>query len=86
MVVLLLLCGFNMIIRLEQIPLSFKLGVIVPVYKGKGCDPHICNNYQGITLTSVLSKCLKLLFFGDWNPCLLSGVFPKQHTKKVYPV
>ena len=32
-------------IRLEQIPLSFKLGVIVPVYKGKGHDPHICNNY-----------------------------------------
>ena len=40
---------------------KLKLGVIVPVYKGNGRDPHICNNYQGITLTSVLSKCLEVI-------------------------
>ena len=47
---------FNTIIHLEQIPSSFKLGMIVTVHKGKGCDPLICNNYRGTTLTSVLSK------------------------------
>ena len=55
---------FSAIIHLEQIPPSFKLG-IVPIHKGKGHDPQMCNNYQGITLTSVLSKCL---FLSDWNP------------------
>ena len=30
-------------IHLEQIPPSFKLGVIVPVHKGKGRNPHTCN-------------------------------------------
>ena len=43
---------FNTIIHLEQIPSSFKLGMIVPVHKGKGHDPLICNNYRGITLTA----------------------------------
>ncbi len=30
---------FNTIASLEQIPLSFKFGLITPVYKGKGKDP-----------------------------------------------
>ena len=45
---------FNTIIHLEQIPSSFKLGMIVPVHKGKGRDPQVCNNYRGITLTCSL--------------------------------
>ena len=52
---------FNTIIHLEQIPSSFKLGMIVPVHKGKGRDPLICNSYRGITLTSLLSKCLEVI-------------------------
>ena len=52
---------FNTIIHLEQIPSSFKLGMIVPVHKGQGRDPLICNNYCGITLTSALSKCLEVI-------------------------
>ena len=51
---------FTTIIHLEQIPPGFKLGVIVPVHKVKGRNPHTCNNYRGITLTSVLSKCLEV--------------------------
>ena len=35
--------------------------MIVPVHKGKGRNPHTCNNYRGITLTSVLSKCLEVI-------------------------
>jgi hypothetical protein len=52
---------FSSIIHLEQIPPSFKLGMIVPVHKGEGRDPQICNNYWGITLTSILSKCLEVV-------------------------
>ena len=52
---------FDAIFQLEQIPTSFKLGMIVPVHKGKGRDPLNCNNYRGITLTSVLSKCLEVI-------------------------
>ena len=35
--------------------------MIVPVHKGKGRDPQVCNNYRGITLISVLSKCLEVI-------------------------
>jgi len=52
---------FNLIISLEQVPCCLKLGVIVPVFKGKGRDPLSCNNYRGITLTSVISKCLEVV-------------------------
>ena len=52
---------FNLIVSLEQVPCCLKLGVIVPVFKGKGRDPLSCNNYRGITLTSVISKCLEVV-------------------------
>jgi len=51
----------NSIISLEKIPASLKLGMIVPVFKDKCWDPLICCNYWGITLTSVLPKCLEIL-------------------------
>jgi hypothetical protein len=51
-------CGwrksFNKIIHLERIPSSFKEAVIVPVYKGKGRDSLLANNYRGISLSSVI--------------------------------
>ena len=67
---------FNTIIRLEQIPPSFKLGMIVPVHKGKGRDPQICNNYWGITLTSVLSKCLEIIILERLESLFVEKGFP----------
>ena len=67
---------FNTIIRLEQIPPSLKLGVIVPVHKGKGRDPHNCNNYRGITLTSVLSKCLEVIILERLESLFAERGFP----------
>ena len=67
---------FTTIIHLEQIPLSFKLGVIVPVHKGKGRDPHTCNNYRGITLTSVLSKCLEVIILERLESLFSEQGFP----------
>ena len=67
---------FSTIIRLEQIPQSFKLGVIVPLYRRKGHDPHICNNYRGITLTSVLSKCLEVIILRRLESLFTERGFP----------
>ena len=46
---------FNKISTLEDIPPC----LTIPVFKGKGRDPLNPNNYRGITLTSVISKCLE---------------------------
>ena len=67
---------FTTIIHLEQIPPSFKLGVIVPVHKGKGRNPHTCNNYRGITLTSVLSKCLEVIILERLESLFIERGFP----------
>ena len=68
---------FNtMMIHLEQIPSSFKLGMIVPVHKGKGRDPQVCKNYRGITLTSVLSKCLEVIILERLESLFVEKRFP----------
>ena len=46
---------------LEDIPACLKLGVITPVYKGKGKDPYAVDSYRPITVTSTLSKVLELV-------------------------
>ena len=66
----------NTIISLENIPASLKLGMIVPVCKGKGWDPLICCNYRGITLTSVLSKCLEILILERLESLFCERGFP----------
>ena len=66
----------NKIIQLEKIPPSFKLGMITPVYKGKGRDPLSCNNYRGITLTSVLPKVLEVLVLSHLESIFEERGFP----------
>ena len=66
----------NAIIHLEQIPQSFKLGMIVPVHKGKRRDPLLCNNYRGITLTSVLSKCFEVIILEQLESLFVEQGFP----------
>ena len=39
------------------IPTDWKRGLVVPLQEGKG-DRQDCNNYRGVTLLSVLGKCL----------------------------
>ena len=67
---------FTAIVSLEAIPPSFKMGVIVPVYKGKGRDPLDPNSYRGITLTSVLSKCLEKIVLQRMEIPLKEAGFP----------
>ena len=51
------LCNvFNTTVNFEEIPSQFKVGIIVPIYKGKGKDPLLPGSYRGITLTSVIAN------------------------------
>ena len=61
---------FNTIVSLEEIPSSFKFGLITPIYKGKGKDPQICGSYRGITLSSVLAKTLEFVLLERIIPVL----------------
>ena len=47
---------FNSIIKLEAIPATLNIGLVTPVFKGKGRDPLDPNNYRDITVTSVIAR------------------------------
>ncbi len=47
---------FNSLIRTKYVPLHFKKGVKVPLYKGGGKDPVLRESHRGITLLPVFSK------------------------------
>ena len=61
---------FNAIANLEAIPLHFKEGILIPIYKGKGKDPLIPASYRGITLTSVIAKSFEILLLDRMLPIL----------------
>ena len=67
---------FNSIIKLEAIPPTLNRGLITPVFKGKGCDPLDPNNYRGITVTSVISKCFERSILQRLLPILEEQGFP----------
>ena len=67
---------FNEISDIEDLPRCLKLGIVVPVFKGRGRDPLDPNNYRGITLTSVISKCFEIAILNRINPLLLEKGFP----------
>ena len=71
-----LLSIFTAILRFESIPPSLKLGVIKPLYKGKGCDPLDPNSYRGVTLSSVVSKCLEKAILHRMEMPLKEAGFP----------
>ena len=73
---------YNCICDLEQIPRRFKLGFIVPVFKGKGRDPLLINSYRGITLTSVLAKDFELLLLNRMNDVSEDAEVPQTAYRK----
>ena len=68
---------FNKIIDFETIPVSFKEGIIIPIYKGKGKDPLSSKSYRGITLTSVIAKSFEFLLLDRLLPILNDNNLPK---------
>ena len=60
---------FNRISILEYIPLNFRQGTQIPLYKGKNTCSLDQNNYRGITLLTSLNKVFEILVWDrmkDW--------------------
>ena len=74
---------FNAIANLEAIPLHFKEGILIPIYKGKGKDPLVPTSYRGITLTSVNAKSFEILLLDRMLPILKDRNIP-QLTQTAY--
>ena len=87
-VVLYIKIGFlKFLIFLEDIPSSFKNGIILPVYKGKGKDPLLQSRYQGITLTSILAKTFEFILLDRLlPPSSLIPTYPSQHKQPIKKV
>ena len=47
----------------EYVPVCCRIGVQVPLFKGKDTCPLDPNNYRGITLLSVFNKILEILIW-----------------------
>ena len=73
-----ILCNlYNSVRRTEYIPLCFKLGVQIPLYKGKDTCVLDPNNYRGITLLPTFNKLFEILLWQrmkDWwhDECIMS--------------
>ena len=74
---------FNAIANLEAIPLHFKEGILIPIYKGNGKDPLIPASYRGITLTSVIAKSFEIFLLDRMLPILKDRNIP-QLTQTAY--
>ena len=44
------------------VPDGLGAGIIIPLVKDKSGDLNNIDNYRGITLTPIISKCLKVLY------------------------
>ena len=60
-----LLCFvINWILLLEYVPENFRLGIQVPLYKGKNASTLDTNSYRGITLLSTYNKLYEVVLWG----------------------
>ena len=76
---------FNLMLIREYIPVSFRRGTQIPLFKGKNACSLNPSNYRGITLLSVLNKIYEILIWkrmeGWWSTsgaiCGLQGAGKK---------
>ena len=59
---------FNSINEIEYIPINFRRGIQIPLFKGKNLCSTDTNNYRGITLLSTLSKIYELVIWNRLEP------------------
>ena len=50
---------YNAILDLNRIPVGFKQGLIIPLYKGGRKPRNNVNSYRGVTLLPVIHKILE---------------------------
>ena len=62
---------YNLVLEWEYIPINFRRGTQVPLYKGKNSCTLDRNNYRGITLLTSFNKIFEILLWGRiekwWN-------------------
>ena len=54
---------FNWILLTEYIPINFRRGVQIPLYKGKNTSTMEVNNYRGITLLTIFNKLFEVVMW-----------------------
>ena len=54
---------FNWVLFTEYIPVNFRRGVQIPLYKGKNTFTLDVNNYRGITLLSTFNKLFEIIIW-----------------------
>ena len=59
---------FNHIVATEYVPVSFRRGIQIPLYKGKNTSTLDVNNYRGITLLSTFEKLFEALLWSRLKP------------------
>ena len=59
---------YNMMLECEYVPQNFRVGIQVPLYKGKNTCTLNVNNYRGITLLSTFSKLFEVLLWARIKP------------------
>lgn len=69
---------FNLIVKNEYIPQSWKHGVIVTIHKGKNKPKRDVNSYRGITLLPVVFKVFEMLLANRLEDILDSTSFPSK--------
>ena len=67
-IIVLLTLLFNMCIKVEHVPKTFKVGIQVPLFKGKNTCSLLPTNYRGITLLSSLSKLFEIIIWARIEP------------------
>ena len=59
---------FNLVLKFEYIPINFRRGTQIPLFKGKNLCSTDSNNYRGITLLSTLSKIYEMVIWSRIEP------------------
>ena len=55
--------AYNWIYQVEYVPINFRRGVQVPLYKGKNAPILDVNNYRGITLLTTFNKLFEIIIW-----------------------
>jgi len=71
-IVVLLSLLFNMLFLHGLVPQDFGKGIIIPLVKNLDGDKTSCDNYRGITISSVLSKVFELVLMRNLQSYLQS--------------
>ena len=91
MLIITLTMIFNLINKMEYVPLNFRRGIKVPLFKCRNLYSTGTNNYRGITLLSIFSKIYVMIISERLSPWwkeneAVSYTNSKERAAKVSPM